>query len=103
MAEVDDAYFGGNSDKEAPSDRRRTGRGTTKTKVVVGLATERDKPVYVKMQVVPVLNSEELSGFVLDNADPEAVVVTGIFKGYLGLHEIVYRHEAKVYASASEF
>lgn len=98
VVEVDDAYFGGKPDKEESGDKRLTGRGTAKAKVVVGLATEHDKPVYVKMQVVPVLNSEELSGFVLDNVDPEAVVVTDAFKGYLGLGELVHQHEAKIYA-----
>lgn len=97
VVEVDDAYFGGEQDKDTEN-VRHSGRGTTKTKVAIGLATANDKPLYVKMQVLPVLTAEELSGFVLDRVDPDACVVTDSFKGYLGLSDIVSKHEMKVYA-----
>lgn len=44
------------------------------------------------------MTSEELSGFVLDNVDPESSVVTDVFNGYLGLSDIVSKHGMKVYA-----
>lgn len=98
VVELDDAYFGGGSDEGTEPLRRHSGRGTTKTKVAIGLATTDEKPLYVKMQVLPALTAEELSGFVLDNVDPEASVLTDAFKGFLGLSDIVSKHEMKVYA-----
>jgi len=48
VVEVDDAYFGGKQDKNTET-VRHSGRGTTKTKVAIGLATANDKPIHVKM------------------------------------------------------
>jgi transposase-like protein len=94
---LDDAYFGSGR-AEKPTRKRRTGRGTTKAKVVIGLSMQNGNPVFLKMKVLPVLNAEELCGFTLDNIDPGATVVTDAFQGYQGLEDIVRWHEAKVYA-----
>jgi len=97
VVELDDAYFGSGR-AEKPTRKRRTGRGTTKAKVVIGLSMHNGNPAFLKMKVLPVLNAEELCGFALDNIDPGATVVTDAFQGYQGLEDIVRWHEAKVYA-----
>ena len=97
VVELDDAYFGSGRGMKT-SGKRRTGRGTTKSKVAIGLSMKNDKPAFLKMKVLPVFNAEELSGFTLDNIDPGATVITDAFMGYRGLEDIVFKHEALVYS-----
>jgi len=59
VVELDGAYFGSGRGKKS-SGKRRTGRGTTKSKVVIGLSMKHDRPAFLKMKVLPVLNAEEL-------------------------------------------
>jgi len=101
VVELDDAYFGSGRGMKT-SGKRRTGRGTTKSKVVIGLSMQDDRPAFLKMKVLPVLNAEELSGFTLDNIDPDATVITDAFPGYRGLEDIVFKHEALVYSQQPE-
>lgn len=48
VVELDDAYFSGGLGRGCRRDALPSGRGTTKTKVVIGLATADKKPLYVK-------------------------------------------------------
>ncbi|MFZ3591786.1 IS1595 family transposase [Bacillus sp. DJP31] len=58
IVELDNAFFG------APSEGGKRGRGTEKTKVLVGLSlNKKGNPLYLKMEVVPNSKAETLLGF----------------------------------------
>ena len=70
VVEVDDAYIGSESENN-PGSRKHSGCGTTKNKVVVSLSlTEKNKPGYLKVQVVEHMTAEELTGFVRQTRFP---------------------------------
>ena len=97
MVEVDDAYIGGESHND-PGSHEHSGRGTTKSKVAIGLSlTEKNKPAYLKMRVVDAMTAEELTGFVQDNVEPGSQVITDFLGSYATVGELGYDHECKVY------
>jgi len=97
VVEVDDAYIGGESDNE-PGSHKHSGRGTTKSKVAVGLSlTEKNRPGYLKMQAVEAMTTEELTGFVQDNVEPGSQVITDFLSSYATIDTLGYGHECKVY------
>jgi hypothetical protein len=58
IVELDDAFFG------APSEGGKRGRGTDKTKVLVGLSlNKKGHPLFLKMKVVPNIKGETLIDF----------------------------------------
>jgi hypothetical protein len=62
IVEFDDSYFGG------PKGGGKRGRGTKKSKVLVGLSkTDDGKPQYLKMQVVPNLRGPTIGAFAAVN------------------------------------
>jgi len=88
--EVDETYVGGKRGNMHASRRKKfEGRGTVGKTVVVG-AKDRDSNT-VTAKVVKNTDAETLQGFVVDNADPNAMVYTDDARAYKGLpnHESV--------------
>lgn len=62
IVELDDGFFG------APSEGGKRGRGTDKTKVLVGLSLNKQgHPLFLKMKVVPNIKGGTLIDFAENN------------------------------------
>lgn len=62
IVELDDTYLG------APTQGKKRGRGTEKSKVIVAIAkTENNAATYLKMQIVPNLKSITCGKFAKKN------------------------------------
>lgn len=88
--EVDETYVGGKRGNMHASRRKKfEGRGTVGKTAVVGAKDRASNKVSAK--VVSRTDAETLQGFVVDNADPKAIVYTDDARAYKGLpnHETV--------------
>ncbi|MXW46341.1 MAG: IS1595 family transposase [Gammaproteobacteria bacterium] len=88
--EVDETYVGGKRGNMHASRRKKfEGRGTVGKTAVVGVKDRDSNTVTAK--VVRNTDAETLQGFVVDNAEPDAMVYTDDAKAYKGLpnHETV--------------
>lgn len=80
IVEMDDAYFG------TPSVGGKRGRGTDKTKVVVGLSLDnKGLPKYVKMKVVDDLRGTTLAEFVNQNITEGSAISSDAYRSYNAL------------------
>jgi hypothetical protein len=71
----DDAFFG------TPSEDGKRGRGTEKTKVLVGLSLNKQgHPLYLKMKVVPNLKRETLIDFAENNIQPGSTISSDAYR-----------------------
>lgn len=72
IVELDDAYFGGKNDG------KKRGRGTSKSRVLVAVSTDKEKEHagFVKMQVVKNLDTDTVNKFVTENIEPGSKVQT---------------------------
>lgn len=92
IVELDDAFFG------APSEGGKRGRGTDKTKVLVGLSLNpKGHPLYVKMSVVPDVKAKTLIEFAEKNIIPGTTISSDAYHSYRALAKEGYSHEFKVY------
>jgi transposase-like protein len=90
IVELDDAFFG------APTEGGKRGRGTEKTKVIVGLSlTPRGNPVNVKMQVVENLKQVTIANFAEQNIKERSIISTDLYRSYRVLSERGYFHSPK--------
>lgn len=90
IVEMDETYIGGKP-RKGTGEKRKRGRGTTKTPVV-GMV-ERDGSVRAKVIHSQKLNHKTLSSLVRENVDrSNTTLVTDEYKGYIGMARIV-KHE----------
>jgi len=89
IIELDDAYFGGKDTGQ------KRGRGTTKSKVLVAVSTNKDKKRagFVKMRVVKTLDSHTVNKFVKENIEPGSKVQTDNLYIYDSLNKLEIKHE----------
>ena len=89
IVEMDDAYFGG------PDESGKRGRGTEKTKVLIGLSLEKDgSPKFVKMEVINNIKGETVAGFAGNNIAPGSTIKSDGYRSYNALNA-EYQHEPK--------
>ncbi len=92
IIELDDAYFG------APEEGGKRGRGTTKTKVVVGLSlNSKNQPQYLKMQIVNNLKKETIADFAHKYIEEGSSISSDAYRSYNQLVKEGYKLEAKVF------
>lgn len=89
IVEVDDAYVGG-SDKGG-----KRGRGTNKTKVIVGLSlSEEGHPCSVKIEVTPDIKGDSILGFAQRNILEGSQISSDAYRSYNKL-AAKYTHKPK--------
>ncbi len=92
IVELDDAFFG------APSEGGKRGRGTEKTKVLVGLSLNKQgHPLYVKMEVVPNIKGKTLIDFAEKRIVPGSIISSDAYHSYRALASVGFEHEYHVY------
>jgi transposase-like protein len=90
IVELDDAFFG------APKERGKRGRGTDKTKVLVGLSlNERGHPLYVKMEVIPDVKGTTLIKFANASIEAGSTINSDAYRSYNALASEGFQLEAK--------
>lgn len=89
IVELDDVYFGGKDTGE------KRGRGTSKSKVLVAVSTDKEKKHagFVKMKVVKNLNAGTVNKFVTENIEPGSKVQTDDLSIYDCLNDQGIIHE----------
>lgn len=92
LVELDDAYFG------APSEGGKRGRGTDKTKVLVGLSlNKKGHPLYLKMEVIPDIKGKTLLDFAERTIQSGATISSDAYRSYRTLNGANFTHEYQVY------
>lgn len=92
IIELDDAYFG------STDEGGKRGRGTTKSKVVVGLSlNSKGRPQYLKMQVVDNLKKETIAEFAQNYIKGGSTISSDAYRSYCQLIKEGYKLEAKVF------
>ena len=91
IVEMDEAYFGG------PGDSDKRGRGTSKTKVLVGLSLNADgSPKHAKMEVVTDIKGQTILDFARRNVETGSSISSDAFRSYNAL-QTEYQHEPTKY------
>jgi transposase-like protein len=97
IVEFDDAYFGGTK-----SGGKR-GRGTSKSKVLIGLSKTSDgKPRALKMQVVENLKAKTIAAFARKNIAEGARVETDSAPNYRPVFTEKWMHDYKIFDASAE-
>jgi transposase-like protein len=92
IVELDDAFFG------VPSEGRKRGRGTDKTKVLVGLSlNNQGHPLFLTMKVVPNIKGETLIDFAENNIQKGTTISSYAYHSYRSLKGAGFKHEYQVY------
>jgi transposase-like protein len=86
LVELDDGFFG------TPGTGGKRGRGTSKSKVVVGISVHQDKPQFAKMEVVNAIDSDSLKQIAQDNIEAGATIKSDGYRSYNILGESGYQH-----------
>jgi transposase-like protein len=96
LVELDESFFG--ATKEGGS----RGRGTAKTKVLVGLSLNNSgNPCYLRFKVLPRINRNTLDPIIEKLIIPGAIVKTDGLRSYMSLAQKGYQHE-RIIASKSD-
>jgi transposase-like protein len=87
--EVDEAYFGG------PETGGKRGRGT-ENKVLAAIAVEtgEGKVGRMRISIIEDSSSASLHGFIENTVEKGSIIITDGWRGYNGISEKGYRHEA---------
>ena len=89
IVEMDEAYFGG------PDDGGKRGRGTNKTKVLVGLSlNETGSPGYAKMEVISDIKGQTILGFAQRKVASGSRINSDAYRSYNAL-AAEYEHTPK--------
>jgi transposase-like protein len=97
IIELDDAYFGG------PGEGGKRGRGTEKSKVLVGLQVDEDgKPQTLKMQVVQNLRGKTIGKFASANITSGSRIRSDSFRSYRKPLAEKWLHEYQVFDKKSD-
>lgn len=92
IVELDDAFFG------ASSEGGKRGRGTDKTKVLVGLSLNKQgHPLFLKMEVVPNIKSQTLIDFAEKKIQPGSTISSDAYHSYRALDGAGFIHKYQVY------
>jgi transposase-like protein len=92
IVELDDAFFG------APTEGGKRGRGTDKTKVIVGLSLNpKGHPLYMKMEVIPDIKGVTLVDFANRAIVPGSVISSDAYNSYNALAKQGYQHMPLAY------
>ncbi|MCM2534937.1 IS1595 family transposase [Neobacillus pocheonensis] len=92
IVELDDAFFG------APSEGGKRGRGTDRTKVLVGLSlNKKGHPLYLKMEVIPNIKGETLIDFAVKRIQPGSTISSDAYRSYRALEGAGFKHEYQVH------
>lgn len=95
IVELDDAFFG------APTEGGKRGRGTDKSKVLVGLSLNKQgHPLFVKMKVIPDVKGVTLVEFANDHIDAQSMICSDAYHSYNALVKKGFKLEAKKYNHA---
>jgi len=95
FVELDDSFFG------AADNGGKRGRGTDKTKVIIGLSlTDDGSPKHVLMKIADDVKSSTISDFVESKIVEGSTVSTDEYRSYRILDRIGYDHQSQ--ASTSE-
>jgi transposase-like protein len=90
LIQLDDSFFGSHT-----QDGKR-GRGTEKTKVIVGLSiNEKGHPEYLKMKVVDNLKGQTIVDFALAHIAEGSTISSDAYRSYRKLQDENFFHEAK--------
>jgi transposase-like protein len=90
IVELDDAFFG------APTEGGKRGRGTEKTKVLIGLSlNEKGHPLYVKMEVIPDVKGTTLVKFANASIETGSTINSDAYRSYQALAKEGFQLEAK--------
>jgi transposase-like protein len=96
LVELDESFFG--ATKEGGS----RGRGTAKTKVLVGLSLNHlGYPCYLRFKVLPRINRDTLDPIIEKLIIPGAIVKTDGLRSYMSLPQKGYQHE-RIIASQTD-
>ena len=91
IVELDDSYFGG------PTDGGKRGRGTGKSKVIVGLSTnDAGDPEYIKMEIIENIKGSTVLDFATRNVLEGAIVKNDKYRSYSILGS-VHDHQPQQY------
>jgi len=89
IVELDDSFFGG------PTSGNKRGRGTEKSKVLVGLSLDdQGRPLHLKMETIDDLKSETIFDFAERNLELGASITSDLYQSYKVLAK-GYNHEPK--------
>lgn len=92
IVEIDDAFFG------APDEGGKRGRGTAKTKVIVGLSVSEEKrPRFLKMEIAKNLKSDSIVAFAEANIESGSTISSDVYSSYKQLSSKGYDHKPKVF------
>jgi transposase-like protein len=87
IVETDEAFFG------APTRGGKRGRGTEKTKVIVGVSLDNDgRPMYAKMETSKKLDADAINAFAENNIEEGAIVRSDGSTSYPQLTQKGYKH-----------
>jgi transposase-like protein len=96
VVEMDDAYFG------APR-KGKDGRGTDKAKAVIVLSKdEKDRPKYLRIQVIDKVTIEEIKRVTKQFVKPGSKIISDGHSSYKPLTQEGYTHEAKAFYKEDE-
>jgi len=91
IVELDDSYFGG------PTEGGKRGRGTDKSKVIVGLSLNGNgQPEHIKMEVVDDVKSATILDFAAHNIVEGSTINTDEYKSYAKLNTH-FNHQPQAY------
>ena len=87
IVELDDAFFG------APGSNGKRGRGSSKSKVIVGISlTDDGKPQFAKMKVVDALDGDTVKEMVKENIESGSIIKSDDYTSYKALKDSDYKH-----------
>jgi|SRR5690554_67087 len=90
IVELDDVFFG------APTEGGKRGRGTEKTKVLVGLSlNEKNHPLFIKMKVIPDVKSKTLIDFANKSIKDGSSINSDAYHSYKSLAKKGFQIEVK--------
>lgn len=92
IVELDDALFG------ALTEDGKRGRGSEKTKVIVGISLNtQGHPLYFKMAVAPGIKGETLVEFADQRIVSGSIISSDAYRSYRALDGAGFKHEYQIY------
>jgi transposase-like protein len=87
LVELDESFFGATKGGSR-------GRGTAKTKVLVGLSLDHlSRPCYLRFKILPRINRDTLDSVIEKLIIPGTTIKTDGFRSYMSLSQKGYQHE----------